>query len=146
MSSFMFKSANFELALEDCADPIEVFKEVVVALSQANLTDILETIPSPATVGDKHAAVLETSNGSQDIDEYFLSEKPTNLRSILEGTARFLTSAKGKKEFTKDELFDEAKTSLHYDVSWTKNRAKTLERMIKAGFVAKRPEGRYVLK
>lgn len=145
MQSFSFKSDEFELVLKGSDDPISIFKEVVKNLPR-EMKKIkpkkLEESPS-INAGDSEQDAVDSDI---DIDEYFADKKPTKLRAILEETARYLTIHRNKSEFTKEDLFETAKSSLHYDTDWTKNRVPTLKRLVKNGFLANRPEGKLTLK
>lgn len=142
MKSFVFKSAIFELSLEGYENPIEIFNDVAKKMQQS--PNSLET----KIAADRQGA-LETEQETSkavDIDEFFSETKPTKLRPVLEGVIEFITINKGQLEFTKEEVFDLAKTSLYYENNWTKNRTSTFERLVKEGYIAKRPEGKFVLK
>lgn len=146
MPKFIFKSPLFSLTLEDDTNPIETFKAVVDSLPKDFSQRV---VPEQSITLDKSNEAEKKPHFKdeyQDIDEFFATDKPNNIRKILEGTANYLTKIDGKIEFTKDELFDKAKTSLSYDVSWTKNRSTTLDRMVKDGFLARRPEGKLIVK
>jgi hypothetical protein len=144
MKSFSFKSTHFELTLEGFDDPVEVFKQVVEGLSSKTYIPSTENLDTQAT--DNKKVIATECNPEMDIDEFFAGNKPTKLRAILERSVEYLSKCKGITEFTKEQLYEVAKSSLNYDVSWSKNRTNTFNRMITAGFIAKRPEGKYVLK
>jgi len=144
MTNFSFKSDHFELSLEGYEDPISIFKEVADTVANSPKKNVKRE--KEAVLINDELALPEHENSYSDIDEYFAKNKPSKLRDVLEGAVIFIATFKGQKEFAKDEIFDAAKASLHYDTGWTKNRASTFDRMIKDGFLGKRPEGKFVYK